>query len=128
MPTALATASQQAATPRTVGFPHLRATLDTLVNWVTAETQAAFVATGVEPMVVTPTLISWRLTIAFYQNVSRVLLTPRHPLVDPPEYIDAVTGKGTSFYLRRVGGAYKLNGTDTLTQASFCAAVAKAIT
>lgn len=120
-------ASQQAAIPVTPGLPALRATLTQLSSWVTGASQAAFVASAVEPMLVTPSFATWRLVISFNQNVSRVLVTPRAPLVDPVEYIDAITASGVPFYLRRVNGAYKINGTDALTPASFNAALSRAI-
>ena len=127
MPSKLTTASQQAAQPRTTGFPQLRATLNTLAGWVTSDSQPAFVGSAVEVMVVTPTLSTWRLVIALNQNVSRILLTPRHPLVDPPEYIDAMTAKGTAFYLRRVNGAYAINGTGKLSPEAFNNAIARVV-
>ena len=127
MPSNLTTASQQAFQPRVVGFNQLRATLDVLAGWVSSSSQPTFVGAAVEQMVVTPSLATWRLSVAFNQNVSRILFTPRHPLVDPPEYIDAMTSGGTAFYLQRVNGVYAINGTSKLTQASFNNAIARAI-
>lgn len=127
MATPIIPASQRAAFSVTPSLPQLRATLAQLSSWVTSATQASFAGSAVESMLVTPAFATWRLVIAFNQNVSRVLVTPRAPLVDPVEYLDAVTSRGIAFYLRRVAGAYKINGTDALTPASFNVAISRAI-